>query len=124
MSILDNFYIMRYYLHHNPYATLILIFVYSNCFLGIQMWIFERPYHDHPKSYFQTYASERNGEYPDGWTYMDFSYVQNAIWCSVVTMTTVGFGDFSAKTYIGMFILTIMINVGGTILVSSILEII
>lgn len=30
--------------------------------------------------------------------------MQNALWLTVVTMTTVGFGDFFARTYIGRIV--------------------
>lgn len=33
--------------------------------------------------------------------YQDYSYITNAIWLCVVTMTTVGFGDFYPRTYFG-----------------------
>ena len=34
----------------------------------------------------------------------DFSYFSNAIWCVILTISTVGYGDIYPKTDIGRFI--------------------
>jgi len=36
---------------------------------------------------------------------MDFTYIQNCVWSVVVTMTTVGYGDYYPMTNLGRFIL-------------------
>mmetsp|Transcript_13139 Transcript_13139/g.14482 ORF Transcript_13139/g.14482 Transcript_13139/m.14482 type:complete len:461 (-) Transcript_13139:248-1630(-) len=60
----------------------------------------------------------RNSELP----YMeesgqDWSYIWNGMWCIIITMTTVGFGDFYPMTYVGR-IVGIVACFWGTFLVS------
>lgn len=43
---------------------------------------------------------------------MDWTYKWNAMWCIFVSMTTVGYGDFYAKTQIGRFITIIACMIG------------
>ena len=46
------------------------------------------------------YYSERLEKNPDN----DFKSIPEGLWWAVVTMTTVGYGDMSPKTYSGMFV--------------------
>lgn len=48
---------------------------------------------------------------------MDFSLIENCIWCTVISMTTVGYGDYFAKTLLGRC-LTVVIAIWGNLIVS------
>lgn len=48
---------------------------------------------------------------------MDFESVENSIWCVIITMTTVGYGDFYPRTLFGR-ILDIIIAIWGIFIVS------
>ena len=48
---------------------------------------------------------------------MNFGYFFNSIWCVVITMTTIGYGDFFPRTLFGR-ILDIIIAIWGIFIVS------
>lgn len=48
---------------------------------------------------------------------MDFESLENSIWCVIITMTTVGYGDFYPRTLFGR-ILDIIIAIWGIFIVS------
>ena len=47
----------------------------------------------------------------------DWTYLWNSMWCVIITMATVGFGDFVPKTHLGRFI-AILSCVWGNFLIS------
>lgn len=47
----------------------------------------------------------------------DWTYLWNSMWCVIITMTTVGFGDFVPKTHLGRCI-AIMACIWGNFLIS------
>jgi voltage-gated potassium channel Kch len=47
----------------------------------------------------------------------DWTYLWNSMWCVIITMTTVGYGDFVAKTQLGR-IIAIMACIWGNFLIS------
>jgi len=52
-----------------------------------------------------------------------FSSYTNALWCVLVTISTVGFGDMAAETYIGRCV-TIMIAFIGLLLSALLIELV
>lgn len=67
-----------------PYTVLVASLVMSVALFGFVLRIFERP------------LSEASGQ--------DFNPISNAFWVTLITMTTVGYGDFFPKSNIGRFI--------------------
>ena len=60
----------------------------------------------------------RTAERPfKGHSGQDWDYVWNGMWCIVITMTTVGFGDYYPSTHLGRMI-GVMSALWGTFLVS------
>lgn len=51
---------------------------------------------------------------------IDFNFYQNCVWCVLITMTTVGYGDYYPKTNLGRLII-IVTAVLGNILISLII---
>lgn len=47
---------------------------------------------------------------------IDFNVIQNCIWCVLVTMTTVGYGDYYPRTNLGRLIMIITAIMGNTII--------
>ncbi|CDW79848.1 small-conductance calcium-activated potassium channel protein [Stylonychia lemnae] len=92
----------------NPYLMLVLAFIISSVMLGFAVRTLERPYYQDD----QTGESEVKGA-----GYQDYNFIMNGWWLIVVTMTTVGFGDFYAKTYLGRMISSLAC-IYGTFLVS------
>lgn len=80
---------MKASLQENPYLSLLLAFMLSALILGIPVSNFEIP------------MNELQALVPDG-SPLNFS-LWNGIWLIVITMTTVGFGDFYARTHPGRF---------------------
>lgn len=46
------------------------------------------------------FYAERLGYNPNN----DFTSIPNGLWWAIVTMTTIGYGDMTPKTYVGMFV--------------------
>ena len=92
-------------LKFHPVKTLIFVSSIAVFTLAFILRIFERPYYV--------------AAYWDGTTVTkdDFSSIFNAIWLTVITMTTVGYGDFSAVTVPGR-VTTIIIALTGSILMA------
>lgn len=67
-----------------PYSVLICSLVLSVALFGFVLRIFERP------------LSVASGQ--------DFNSINNAFWVTLITMTTVGYGDFFPKSNIGRFV--------------------
>jgi hypothetical protein len=60
----------------------------------------------------------RNAERPyQNTSGKDWDYIWNGIWCIIITMTTVGYGDYFASTHFGRFI-SVIACFWGTFLIS------
>ena len=75
---------MRSEFKENPNFTLVFTFIVSGAVLAYMLRICERP------------LSNASGQ--------NFNYLFTALWNIVVTMTTVGYGEFWPKTYFGWII--------------------
>jgi hypothetical protein len=75
--------------------------------LGAALRNFERSYND-------GFGIDSDGLPASG---QDFHFVVNAVWCVIITMTTVGYGDFFAQSDFGMLV-TVSIIFWGIFIVS------
>ena len=89
-------------LKDKPHYVLIPVFGISVLALGVVMQIYERPY-----------SFDNNLD--SG--FLDYSYLYNDLWLVVLTMTTVGYGDFYPRTHAGRMI-AIIAAIWGTFLIS------
>ena len=80
-----------------PYSVLIVSLVLSVTLFGFTLRIFERP------------LSEASGQ--------NFNSIANSFWVTLITMTTVGYGDFYPKSNIGRLV-GIIIAFWGVLFVS------
>jgi len=90
----------RFYLKcaTEEYSTFIALFVLafpSFLILGALLRIFERPLYDI--------------------TMLDFGNYFNAVWCTIVAMSTIGFGDFYPSTHFGRSVIVTGALIGGFI---------
>lgn len=85
-------------IQENPYPALIALTSLSVFQFGVALRNFERPYND-------AFGFESG----DG---QEFSYMINAVWCVIITMTTVGYGDFFAQSMFGMVVTLGIIFIG------------
>lgn len=81
---------MKASLKESPYVSLLFAFLLSSVLLGIPVMNFEEPLNE--------YLAVLNGG-SSAQTYT----LWNSVWLIVITMTTVGFGDFYARSHIGRF---------------------
>ncbi|CAI2379405.1 unnamed protein product [Moneuplotes crassus] len=81
-----------------PYFMLATYFIFTTTFLAFAVRMFERPFYDDPK------VSNVSSDDP---SYQDYSLFNNAWWLIVVTMTTVGYGDYYPRTHLGRMVVLI-----------------
>jgi predicted regulator of amino acid metabolism with ACT domain len=86
----DTKFAIKAFQKENPFVILFIIFIFTCVCFGWSLRSFEL-----------LYWETRNNPT------QDWKYPMNAFWCIFVSMTTVGYGDFFAKTHAGRFI-TIM----------------
>lgn len=84
-------------LKERPYIVMTVVLFISIFIFGTALRTAERPF------------KEISGQ--------DWDYIWNGMWCIVITMTTVGFGDYYPKTHLGRLIVVIACF-WGTFLVS------
>jgi len=91
----DTMFALKCLMKTNPYTILSLAFLFSSVVFGFAIRVLERPYYEDA-------ATGKILPFEDG--YQDWNFLNNGWWCMVVTMTTVGFGDFFAVTYLGRLV--------------------
>jgi hypothetical protein len=84
-------------LKERPYTLVFIVMLISIFVFGLALRTAERPYKEHSKQ--------------------DWDYLWNGMWCIIITMTTVGFGDFVPTTHLGRLI-GVISCFWGTFLVS------
>jgi len=85
----NTLFVLKSLFKERPFMTLGVSMCLSITIFGMATRTFERPYND------------------DNGHKMDFDYVWNAMWMIVITMTTVGYGDFYPQTHMGRFVVVI-----------------
>ena len=85
----STLFVLKSLFKERPFLTLGVSMCLSITIFGFATRTFERPYND------------------DNGRKMDFDYVWNAMWMIVITMTTVGYGDFFPQTHMGRFVVVI-----------------
>jgi hypothetical protein len=92
-------------LQKKPYLTFGGLFVISVLTLSYILRIFERPFY---------YSAFWNGAEVTSDAFINLS---DSIWCTIITMTTVGYGDVYAITTFGRWI-SMIAAIAGTIMIS------
>lgn len=83
----STMYAMKCLMKEDPIKAFLILLIVGIVLFAFCLRIFERP------------LSQYSGD-PG----MDFSYFENAMWCVVLTMTTVGYGDYFPVTEPGRFV--------------------
>jgi potassium intermediate/small conductance calcium-activated channel subfamily N protein 2 len=84
-------------MNDNPFRVVSVMLIFGMLIGGFCLRIFERPLYIY--------------------TNLDFSYYGNAIWCVILTMTTVGYGDYYPSSLPGR-IIGLVICIWGVLMVS------
>lgn len=94
----DVFYALRALLKENPIILIATLMSVSTLVLSLALQTYEKNFHSLNSS-------------------LDYSYLWNSMWLVMLTMTTVGYGEFYPKTHIGRLIL-VFATVWGIFIVS------
>lgn len=87
----NTIFVLKAIFKEKPYLTLSICMVLSIAIFGMGTRTFERPY-------------ELDDD--DG-VDLDYDYIWNAMWLIVLTMTTVGYGDFYPQTHMGRLVVVV-----------------
>ena len=79
-------------MNERPYLVIFAAFMYVSVVFGFAVRTVERTYYED-----EDFSEIRRGDD----SYQDYTFFANGWWLIVVTMSTVGFGDYFAKTYLG-----------------------
>lgn len=90
--------IMKTLLKQRPYTMLLVCFISTSTILAVMVRLFERPFYDDPV------ISNISEDDPN---YQDYSLYNNSWWAVVVTMTTIGYGDYFPVTHLGRIVIVI-----------------
>eukprot|EP00347_Sterkiella_histriomuscorum_P011535 403372085 len=104
----DTIFSLKCLMQTKPYTVLLISFIILSVMFGFAVRTLERPYYQDDST---------GGQEQKGAGYQDYNFMMNGWWLIVVTMTTVGFGDFFARTYLGRTV-SVMACFTGTFLVS------
>jgi hypothetical protein len=92
----DTKFAFKAFQKENPFVILGVIFIFTCVCGGLSLRNFELFYWETKKDF----------------SYMDWDYTLNSMWCIFVSMCAVGYGDFYAKTQIGRFITILACLIG------------
>jgi len=92
-------------LAYTSYGALTGLLTFSICFFSLMMFTFERGEYDTERRIWVLDEGEGEEESP-------FSNIYTCFYFTVVTMTTLGYGDVSPKTYVGKTVAMMTVLVG------------
>jgi potassium intermediate/small conductance calcium-activated channel subfamily N protein 2 len=90
-----TFFVMKALFKEKPYIIIGVVMSLTIIIFGLATRTFERPYN---------VELEDSGK---STTVQNYDYVWNAMWLIVLTITTVGYGDFYPKTHMGRFVIIV-----------------
>mmetsp|Transcript_17341 Transcript_17341/g.19769 ORF Transcript_17341/g.19769 Transcript_17341/m.19769 type:complete len:253 (+) Transcript_17341:2-760(+) len=94
---------MKAVLKEKPYTALLMLMGTTTVVFGLMIRNFERPV-------YYGWTSDMSG-------YQDFGFIWNGMWLIVITMTTVGYGDYFPRTHYGRLV-AVIVSFWGVFLVS------
>ncbi|OMJ75698.1 hypothetical protein SteCoe_25105 [Stentor coeruleus] len=97
-----------------PQLLLLPGFAISTVALGVALQVYERPFNE---DNYMSSTTNCGGESEITTSTLDYTFLYNAEWLVLLTMTTVGFGDFYPRTHMGRLI-AIIAAIWGTFLIS------
>ena len=104
----DTFFALKCMMNDYPYSILLINGIFSTLIFAFAVRVFERPFYEDEV----TGAMSINDP-----NYQDYGFITNTSWLIIVTITTVGFGDFFPKTHLGRMV-TILASFYGVFLIS------
>jgi hypothetical protein len=97
---------VRCIFNRNPFRFVLILFLFSLFSFSITIRIFER-----------LFLTSRNSNLDHIFLTFDYGYFINSVWCSIITMLTVGYGDYYPRTIMGR-VYTIFEVLSGLVAVS------
>jgi len=98
-----HIYVNTLKLAYTSSGAVLMLLVFSIFIFSLLMYVFERGIYDNQHAWWERAAGE--GESP-------FADMSSCIYFVLVTMTTLGYGDMSPKSYVGMMVAMITVFVG------------
>ncbi|TNV81369.1 hypothetical protein FGO68_gene17563 [Halteria grandinella] len=100
---------LKAWMKQRPFLSILINFVCSMLAFGFAVRTFERSFYED-----REYANFRESDQ----LYQNYNYVWNSFWLIVVTMSSVGYGDFYPITHLGRFVVVIA-SFWGMVMVSQ-----